>query len=350
MSDLGFNVWGTIAAVLGTMTLPSVFIAWFTTRLPRARLPDLSNLLLETLLLFLTGLREGLYNDDSELRYFDTHIQNARCAVEDVRAEVFGITTWRQDVKHWYTGLSGNISDISEDLISLRASLAKIQSGKRKLLAAQGYPSKRALSPYAQELLRKYAEILLLPYSSTCASLAPSEGYPSEGPAALSAVSSSVGVPVSTPLTKSDIGLSAPSDAGSSSPTPSLAPTSSLLSGDSEQRHTISDADLKVLLCIILLLLCSNSSQAVERSLSEATQGASPQCVPKPAPTRALLGSGGRLPLRLAKRTGIKASLLYRPIVRRSLSTMGVASAAPQPDPESLVSPGCGRGDKELQG
>ena len=75
MSDLGFNVWGAVAAVVGTMALIPVFIAWFDTRLPRARLPYLSNVSQDTLTLFVTGLREGLHLDDSELYRFHTHIQ-----------------------------------------------------------------------------------------------------------------------------------------------------------------------------------------------------------------------------------------------------------------------------------
>ncbi|KAI0325876.1 hypothetical protein GY45DRAFT_1329735 [Cubamyces sp. BRFM 1775] len=359
MSDLGFNVWGAIAAVVGTIALIPVFIAWFNTRLPRARLLDLSSLLLDTLHLFLAGLREDLLNNDNELRYFHARLETARGAVDDVRVEVYGATTWREDVKCWYNGLSGNITDISEDLNSLRASLAKIQSGKRKLFAAQGYPSKRELSPYAQELLRYYSELLFLSYPTSRAPLAPGVHFVTESPATLSAI----GLPIAEPMTTGHalptepvVGLPAdsvtgsPSPSLSSSPTPGLASTSSLLSGDSEKCHTISDADLKALLYIVLPLLRSRLSQDAERGPPQATHDAPLQGVPRPAPAHGLFGPGGRLPLRLAKRTGIKASLLYRPLVRRSLCAMGVASAHPQPDPESLVLPGGGGGGGGDQG
>ncbi|KAI0657828.1 hypothetical protein C8Q70DRAFT_265796 [Cubamyces menziesii] len=355
MSDLGFNVWGAIAAVVGTVALVPVFIAWFNTRLPRARLPYLVDLLSETLLLFLAGLREDLFTDESELRHFHARVKTAKRAVDDIRAGVYGATTWRQDVKHWYMGLSGDISDLSETLNNLRANLANTQSGNRKLLAAQGYPSKQALSPYAQELLREYSEALLLPYPTAYASLTPDVSIMAESPATLSAISLPVAEPLSSgpgPLSGSAIGLSAGSDAGSFSPTSSPASTSSLLSGQSEKSHTISDADLKALLYIALSSLRPRPSQDVEHGPPQVAQDAPCQGISQlaPRPAHGLSGTGHRLPLRLAKRTGIKASLLYRPIVRRSLSAMGVASARPQPDPESLVSPGLGCGDQVLEG
>ena len=70
MSDLGFNVWGTVAAVFGTVVLIPAFIAWLNTRLPRALLPGLDNLLQDTQGLFVTGLREDLFTDDPEIHRF----------------------------------------------------------------------------------------------------------------------------------------------------------------------------------------------------------------------------------------------------------------------------------------
>ncbi|KAI0657826.1 hypothetical protein C8Q70DRAFT_1121424 [Cubamyces menziesii] len=293
-----------------------------------------------------TGLREGLHLDDSELYRFHTHIQGILRDVDDVRAEVYGITTWRQDVKYWLTGLSRRISDTTGDVNKLRARLANTQSGTRKLLAAQGYPSKRALSPYAQELLREYSTALLLPYTTACAPFMPSVDFLTESPSTLSAVSLPMGLPNTGPATPIESAADLSKDLiGPPSPTPSLTSTSSSLSGDSEKHHTISDADLKALLYFALSTLRSRPSHDAEPGLPPVAQDAPRQGISQPAPS-----PGHRLPLRLAKRTSIKASLLYRPIVRRSLSAIGVASARPQPDPESLVSPGLGCGDQVLEG
>ena len=75
MSDLGFNVWGAIAAVVGTVALVPVLISWFNTRLPRALLPLLASMLQETQESFITGLREGLLTDDTELYHFHNRIR-----------------------------------------------------------------------------------------------------------------------------------------------------------------------------------------------------------------------------------------------------------------------------------
>ncbi|KAI0325879.1 hypothetical protein GY45DRAFT_1329737, partial [Cubamyces sp. BRFM 1775] len=420
MSDLGFNVWGTIAAVVGTMALVPVFIAWFDTRLPRARLPYLSSVFYDTLVLFVAGLQEGLHIDDHELHRFHTHIQDLRRVVDDVRVQVYDITTWRQDVEHWFTGLSREISDTSRVVNTLRARLAKTQSGTRKLLEAQGYPSKRALTPYAQELLREYSKMLLFLYSNACAPHLPAVDFATHSPAAPSAISSSIAEPLATgpaTLTESAIGLSLDSAADCPSPTPSLASTgdsekchtisyadlkalfklyialsslrsrpsqdaerdppgvtrdapqevqsqtspltsepsasapvaynepgcgprtpslcsqsqssrtSSLFSYD-EERHLISDADLRGLVFLGLSLLRSRQSSGYGEVPSEKAQQASPQGAPRPVSNNGLYAQRqSKLAIRRAKRTGIKADLLYRPIVRRSLAAIGVASA-----------------------
>ncbi|KAH9888328.1 hypothetical protein C8Q73DRAFT_180953 [Cubamyces lactineus] len=166
MSDLGFNVWGAVAAVVGTAALIPVIHAWFNTHLPRALLPTLSSILQETQESFVTGLREGLFTDDTELYHFHNRIRAIKRQVGEARAEALEATSWRQDVRNWYTGLSSKISHLCRNIDDIRAKLARTQSNKRKLLEAQGYPDTLMISPYAQELLREYTQGTLLPCSS----------------------------------------------------------------------------------------------------------------------------------------------------------------------------------------
>ncbi|KAI0323527.1 hypothetical protein GY45DRAFT_1332474, partial [Cubamyces sp. BRFM 1775] len=309
MSDFGFNVWGAIAAVVGTASLIPVFIAWLNTCLPRALLPGLESLLHDTQRSFVTGLREGLFTDDPEIHKFHVVIRTIKGEVDEACAEGYGASTWRQDVRHWYRGLSGKISDICLKLNDIRANLAKVQSGKRKLLEAQGYPAKRSISPYSMELLQEYPQGLILPLTSRFTPLACSElCTPTPNPQVQT-----------SPLT-SEPSASAPvayNEPECGPRTPSLCSqsqssrTSSLFSYD-EERHLISDADLRGLVFLGLSLLRSRQSSGYGEVPSEKAQQASPQGAPRPVSNNGLYAQRqSKLAIRRAKRTGIKADLLY---------------------------------------
>ncbi|KAH9884388.1 hypothetical protein C8Q73DRAFT_796245 [Cubamyces lactineus] len=335
MSDLGFNIWGTIAAVLGTVGSIPVFIVWLNTRLPRTLLPCLESLLQETQGSFVTGLWEGLLTDESEIRSFHTLIRTIKGQVEDVRAEGYSASTWCQDVWHWYQGLSGKISDTHLKLDRVRAKLAKAQSGKRKLLEAQGYPDKRSISPYAMELLQEYMQgsVLLLtpPFTpsacdgdggSTCSPCTPSQMSPSSlGPTPVAAAHNEASSKCHTCNTGSQ---------SSRASTPSF-------SNHDEKHHLISDADLRDLVSLALSSLRSRQASDSRGAPSVTAQEAALQGAPKPVSNNGLYAQRqSKLAIRRAKHTGIKADWLYRPIVRRSLAAIGMASAHPQLDLESL--------------
>lgn len=74
MSDLGFNIWGVVAGVIGTVALVPVFLAWLRTRVPTKRFPALRDLLKETQDLFKTVVQEGLITDEDELREIDCNM------------------------------------------------------------------------------------------------------------------------------------------------------------------------------------------------------------------------------------------------------------------------------------
>ncbi|KAI0365103.1 hypothetical protein BV20DRAFT_1125212 [Pilatotrama ljubarskyi] len=141
MSDLGWNVWGAIASVLGTLGLLPLLLAWFLSRLPSARLPALLDLMKETQDLFSAALREGLITDESDLHQFNVNIWAAMIRVDEVRELVYATNSWQEDVAHWWRGWSGKMAIIANDLNSIRVKLAKRHSKERKRLAAACSPS-----------------------------------------------------------------------------------------------------------------------------------------------------------------------------------------------------------------
>ncbi|KAI0363593.1 hypothetical protein BV20DRAFT_1126194 [Pilatotrama ljubarskyi] len=141
MSDLGWNVWGAVASVLGTLALLPLLATWFLSRLPSAKLPALLRLLRETQDLFSAALREGLITDESELHQFNVNLWAATIRVDEVRELVYATNSWQGDVVHWWRGWSGKMALITSNLNAIRVKLAKRHSKERKRLAAECSPS-----------------------------------------------------------------------------------------------------------------------------------------------------------------------------------------------------------------
>ncbi|KAI9069042.1 hypothetical protein FKP32DRAFT_1587194 [Trametes sanguinea] len=137
MSDLGFNVWGTIAGVIGALALIPVFLAWLQTRLPTTRISEVVAIHKEVKELFSASLEEGLITDSNELLLFKINLIEAAACIDELRAEVYAIKTWRQNVAKWWSGLSGKIAVLCEKLNVHRMKLATRNSNERKKQASQ---------------------------------------------------------------------------------------------------------------------------------------------------------------------------------------------------------------------
>ena len=74
MSDLGFNVWGVITGVIGTLTIIPAFLAFLHTRLPTSLLPAVIKQDKETRTLFDTALRKGLITDEGDIYEFKINL------------------------------------------------------------------------------------------------------------------------------------------------------------------------------------------------------------------------------------------------------------------------------------
>ncbi|CDO77757.1 hypothetical protein BN946_scf184993.g20 [Trametes cinnabarina] len=139
MSDLGFNVWGAVASVIGTIALIPVLLPFIKSRLPSAMITGLIDVHKETQELFDTAIRDGLITDSNDLYLFKVHLTDAAIRVDELRAEVYAIATWQEDVAKWWYGVSRSISSLRNNLNKIRVQLAKRNSKERKKLASQGH-------------------------------------------------------------------------------------------------------------------------------------------------------------------------------------------------------------------
>lgn len=71
VSDLGFNVLGTVAAIISLGALVPSFIFWFLARMPTAKLHRLEALLAETEAMFGKAAEQGVFTREAVLNEFN---------------------------------------------------------------------------------------------------------------------------------------------------------------------------------------------------------------------------------------------------------------------------------------
>ncbi|KAI9069046.1 hypothetical protein FKP32DRAFT_1754062 [Trametes sanguinea] len=148
MSNIGFDIWGVVASALGTIALAPVIWSWIQPRLPTSMISSVVEIHKESQELFATALRDGLFTDPDEVYHFQENLLDATTRVDSVRAEVYVIQSWRQDVAAWWRGLSRNIRVLRESLNFLRAKMAGRASHERNMrAAARGLKNDTAYSP-----------------------------------------------------------------------------------------------------------------------------------------------------------------------------------------------------------
>ncbi|KAI0669515.1 hypothetical protein C8Q78DRAFT_1040346 [Trametes maxima] len=151
MSDLGYNVWGAIAGVIGIVALVPVVIASLRTRLPSAKLPALLRIMKETQNLFVDGINQGLLTDENDIYHFHLNIWAAHILVDGLREEVNDDKSWRGDLRKWREGLSGRIVTLYDELDARRR-------GCFTRLVESVYAIATAFDVYPAERLMCYAQ------------------------------------------------------------------------------------------------------------------------------------------------------------------------------------------------
>ncbi|KAI0774950.1 hypothetical protein BD413DRAFT_309280 [Trametes elegans] len=133
MSEKAYNIWGVVAGVIGTIAvLIPVAIACCCVRRPSTLYPPLAALLKETRGLLDTAYREGLTEDEAELRRLQLNIWQSSTEVEELCAMVYPKDNFWYDLNNWRKGLSRDISLAYNELNSHRVALAEQNSYLRR--------------------------------------------------------------------------------------------------------------------------------------------------------------------------------------------------------------------------
>ncbi|KAI9069044.1 hypothetical protein FKP32DRAFT_1587197 [Trametes sanguinea] len=127
MSDFGFNVYGAVASAIGIIfAIYPAFRAWVRPRLPTSLLPEILVMHKETQEMFATALQKGfLPQNPWELFLFNRNMVTVNTRVDEIRAQVYAIKSWREDVGMWWGGLSDIIAVFRKELNSFRLELAE---------------------------------------------------------------------------------------------------------------------------------------------------------------------------------------------------------------------------------
>ncbi|OJT07914.1 hypothetical protein TRAPUB_1193 [Trametes pubescens] len=148
MSDLAFNVWGVVASVIGTiLALIPLFSLWVRPRLPSATIPDLCAVLKETKALFSAALDDGLITDEHEIRQIRLSMEVAAAYLDGLCGTVYAATSYTQNLRNWWNGVSSRIAELYAELNIVRVKLAKRNSFERKLRIAQEFNVELSFDP-----------------------------------------------------------------------------------------------------------------------------------------------------------------------------------------------------------
>ncbi|KAI0325872.1 hypothetical protein GY45DRAFT_179615 [Cubamyces sp. BRFM 1775] len=238
MSELAYNIWGAVASVIGTVAVLRAVFCWALDCLPSRKMDFVEKFLDKTKASFGEVLNSGILDQDEVYR-FDSWLAHIESRVDDVRADVYNIHTWQQDLTQWRQGLSGDMAMICQALMNFRARLAKTSSRERRALASAGYTAHSSLPSHVSGSTEQL-------------------WYPKSGPATRSPV---LHFPVACPSRASGMCTTAvrvptASTSDSMSSSPSSSDNESLCDSPSDlpnaKHHVLSDDDLRQLLSLAL--------------------------------------------------------------------------------------------------
>ncbi|KAI0325867.1 hypothetical protein GY45DRAFT_1438087 [Cubamyces sp. BRFM 1775] len=140
MSDLGYNLWGAVAGAVGTIAVLPPLIWWFLGRMPTARFHKVETSYRETESLHKSEIENGAFDSDDEATLLRLQTLSGSLSVQMrvMREKVCRLHTWKDELKGWWDGLSGEIQCISDGVRKFRAeiavgSLASLSSHMRQL-------------------------------------------------------------------------------------------------------------------------------------------------------------------------------------------------------------------------
>ncbi|KAI0657830.1 hypothetical protein C8Q70DRAFT_265897 [Cubamyces menziesii] len=268
MSELAYNIWGTVASVIGTIAVFQAIIRWALDHLPSRKVEHVEKLLEKTKSSFEEALDSGLLDQD-EVHRFDVWLAHIESRYDDVRADVFSIQTWYQDLAQWWQGISSDLVVICQALMNFRARLAKTSSRERRALASAGHTAHSSLpSDISGTTERSWYPKSGSASAPGSARVRPVPEFPAIWPPRVTKKYTYVltsGPPPSYPATTTSTPFTSDSSSSPSNTNDNESPCDSPNNLPSVKHHIISDDDLRQLLSLPLTRRSSDLERGVHQ-------------------------------------------------------------------------------------
>ncbi|KAI0629618.1 hypothetical protein C8Q77DRAFT_1141420 [Trametes polyzona] len=128
MSDLGFNIWGVVASVLGTIALVPIIWAAIKSEMPTQNMLQLEADMKITDDMLKEGVNEGLLNPEE----FQLLMSTTKLRIEGLRTRIYSATTWKEEYLNWKIGLSAKVKDLFREVYKIRVIIARSSADERK--------------------------------------------------------------------------------------------------------------------------------------------------------------------------------------------------------------------------
>ncbi|KAI0941484.1 hypothetical protein AcW1_003362 [Taiwanofungus camphoratus] len=137
-SIAGYDVWGIVAGVLGTLGLIPILTSIVNDQMPSAKLMVLEETLLDTDSLLQSVSEEGLFTNNNFISETEHRLAYFHSKAEEYRTATYCATTFMKQLKEMMKGLSKRISLLCNDVKDVRADISSTSSTQRKRLHAEG--------------------------------------------------------------------------------------------------------------------------------------------------------------------------------------------------------------------
>ncbi|KAI0740808.1 hypothetical protein C8Q76DRAFT_689539 [Earliella scabrosa] len=143
------DTWQFVASIVSTLFLVPIVYAWTKGPLPSRKMRQMEALLSETEHLLRSALQEGTITYDQYDKNIRQSMWLAKFQADELRSQVYNITTAWQEFLHWTRGLSNRIAKVVKMLHSIRGEISRSSSKGREKLDKMGVTTDPTLVIYA---------------------------------------------------------------------------------------------------------------------------------------------------------------------------------------------------------
>lgn len=130
MSDAGYNIFGVVTGVIGIIGLAlSGLYTLVNNQLPSTKIRLMDEKSEDTESLLRSVVEEGLFSGSDFIQAREYNLSRIRVQAEEYRLLSYCATTWLQQIKAIFKGLSHRISLLCEEITQVRAKIARNASG-----------------------------------------------------------------------------------------------------------------------------------------------------------------------------------------------------------------------------